>query len=62
MASKTAFSDPQEVMVGEGYQAKVPEYAPSTPYPSTAATSGDCLVWSPRGSTEEAGELRIGIA
>ena len=46
----------QETKVGDGYQATIPDYAPCTPFPSTATKARDLLMWSPRGTTEDKGE------
>ena len=47
----------QEPKLGECHQALVPDYAPSTPYPTTEAKSADKLMWSPRGISEEQGQF-----
>ena len=50
----------QEVKVGAEYQAIVPDYAPTTPYPS-AAKALDRMVWTPSGTTDRDGKELVHI-
>jgi len=45
----------QEINVGDEFQAVIPDYAPTTPYPLSSQPV-DRLVWTPRGTAAKEGK------